>query len=113
MAEVQIQDLNNPVASLVDHICDDCQHKNVCKYKKDFLEEYDLLKADLADRKNSSISENMRIHISCEYWESDLLRSWWPNTNPVITPYPYPGINPTTYSTKDPVPNLYEITCKS
>ena len=40
MAEVQIQDLNNPVASWVDHICHNCQHKNVCKYEKDFLINY-------------------------------------------------------------------------
>lgn len=88
MAEVQIQDLNNPVVSWVDHICYNCQHKNVCKYKKDFLEEYDLIKAGLADRKDNPISKNMKIHISCTYWESDLLRSWLPNTNPVIDPYP-------------------------
>lgn len=106
MAEVQIQDLNNPVVSWVDHICYNCQHKNVCKYKKDFLEEYDLLKAGLADRKDNPISENMRIHISCKYWESDILRSWWPTTNPI-------DINPIIYrETKNPIYNPYEITCK-
>ena len=95
-----------------EHMCKDCQHKDICKYKDEFMKEYDLLVAGFKARTNS-IHSIMNMCLNCKHWYSDCAPMYIPSINPFPQTNPCPHINPITYNHEigDPVPNPYEITC--